>query len=706
MNTYAIHSGDDWPSQILPNKTKDQDTTSSILLDLFDAYGLSNDKERIAEALPYGQQSLELIDVLNIMVRLGYTGAPLSLRLCDLDARLLPCLFEEQNTGQLRVIREPTSDTTQGNAYFFEKERERLSREKREELDVTGRGWTASTLNRFRPLFWRLLGISLALNIISLGLPIFLMIIYDRVADVTTEWTIYALGIGALIMLSLEWAFRRLRSQNLAWFSSRFNHIVSNSIISRLLLLPAPVIEGGSVAAQLSRLKSFEALREFLTGPVFLTLLDVPFILLALILLTAIAGKLVFIPLSIVVVYCTLILYFRPRLKLAMFHVAQARSQAQAHHIELLEKLQSLRLNGMCEIWFEQFRDISAQGAIAAFHAQYKAQLLEVLLHLLGLIGGVALIYWGVTLVWDNSLSGGGLFASILLAWRILGPMQTLGGSISRLEQLSRNVQQIDRLMSIDTERDVAPGLAKIPKIEGAIDFVKVGLRYSKDTDPVFAGLSLSVAPGETIAIAGGNGSGKSTILKLILGLYRPQAGAVLLDDRDIRQIDPVLLRKKLSYVPQIPELFQGTIADNIRFANKLATDTEIWDALRLADAKDEIASLPNGLNTSVLSGGEGFSSGLAFRINLARAFIKNSPVLLIDELPYTILNSKTGERFIELIQSWHGQKTIIMVSHRDDHIQLADQAIGLLQGGRTIVNTPSNVIQKLRDDAFIQGRG
>lgn len=686
----------------IPSKEKTESILSLPLLDeLLKAYGLDAEKERIAEAMPYGQTELMLVDVLNFMARMGYTGGSIKSELCNIDPRLLPCLFVEKNTGKLRVITEPLQETTKGIAYIFTKQEPKDPKEQKEALAAAGTGWFLSAILRFRELAWRVTWISFLLSFVSLGLPLFLMVIYDRIVDITTTKTVATLGLGAILTIAIELCLRTMRSNNLAWFAARIDHIVSNRVLSRLLQLPAHALERASVASQIARLRAFDSVREFFSGPLFLTLLDIPFTIIAFLVLCWIGGVMAFVPVGMVVLYGVLIAIFRPQLKMAMFRSARSRAAVQTYHIELFEKREGLRLNGMSEVWREQFREISAASSIAMFNAQNLAYVLENFIYTLTTLSGLLLIYMGVERVWDEQMSGGALFASLILYWRVIAPWQMLACSIPRLEQLYRSIQQINRLMVLDTENEGALGVSKPGKLQGKISMSKIGLRYSKETDPVFVGLNFNVESGEMVVVAGANGSGKSTVLKLILGLYRPQAGAVYIDGRDIRQIDPVRLRQAIAYVPQIPEVFEGTIADNLRLGNPFATDGHLWQALEYAGAKQMVQALPQGINTHVTMTDDMLRSNLIHQIALARAYVKDASILIIDELPYTVLNSSAGKVFVKNLCEWRKQKTIIMVSHRDDHIRMCDKALGLLSGNRYIYGTPDKVIKYLREESY-----
>ena len=295
-------------------------------------------------------------------------------------------------------------------------------------------------------------------------------------------------------------------------------------------------------------------------------------------------------------------------------------------------------------------------------------------------------------------MTTGALIATIILVWRVLGPFQTFCTSLPRFEQLQNAITQINRLMTITTEWSAKETKAHVADFKGHLAFLKVGLRYTKDTDPVFAGLSFDAEPGQLIAITGGNGSGKSTILKLANGLYRPQAGTVRIDGVDIRQLDAIELRQRIAYVSQSPHFFQGTIAENLRFAEPLASNETLKETLMQVDAWNDIAKLPQGLETEIGSGAaNSLSSGLlAYRLNLARAYLKNTPLMLFDELPYAFLNSPAGDIFKTHLAKWKGQRTMMLVTHREDYLHMADLVVLLRPDESPLVNTPEVIIETI----------
>ncbi len=698
------------------NRPADPVTPAFALQDaLIKAWGLEGEPQRIAEALAWHQPEMELVDVLNFMLRMGYTAAPLKIARRNLDTRLLPCVYVD-GSGKISVVTglnaadhandgiemkgAPGAD--KGTAYFFKKTGSVDPKEEQEALSIAGKGWFYTVMQRFRFLFAKVTVLSLAINLIGLGLPVFLMVIFNRSADITTTKTIFTMGVGAMIAIWIELHLRNLRSKRLAWFAARIDHMATNRVLSRLLQLPAYAVETAPVTSQIARLRSFDGIREFFSGPLFLTLLEIPFTSIGLVALVVISGWLALIPVGLLGIYAGIGLFFRPRLKLSMYRMARSRSKCQSHHIELFEKLEALRLNGMSEVWHDQYREISADSSLTLFQGQYLSQIVETLIYTVTIIAGSSLIYLGVLQCWHGHMNGGALFASMMLFWRFVGPWQSFVSNLPRLEQLQQSIEQVNKLMIMPTERELSPSLARPNRLSGQVQVSKVGLRYNMQTDPVFVGLDFSVIPGEMLAISGGNGCGKSTVLKLLMGLYRPQAGAVLLDGSDMRQFDPVLLRQEIAYIPQIPELFIGTIAENLRLARPWANERQMWDVLDMADARATVMALPKMLDTPC----DNLPSALAHQIILARAYLKDSDLLLVDELPYALMNSHAGQMFIERVKSWRGKKTIIMVTHRDDYIRMADKALGLIAPDRFVFGNPDQVVRIMRDEAFIQTAG
>jgi ATP-binding cassette subfamily C protein/ATP-binding cassette subfamily C protein LapB len=249
------------------------------------------------------------------------------------------------------------------------------------------------------------------------------------------------------------------------------------------------------------------------------------------------------------------------------------------------------------------------------------------------------------------------------------------------MKQLGSSIQQIDNLMNLSPERLPGTVAAPIARVDGRIAMARVTFRYGRETDPVLGNINFDVMPGETVALIGRSGAGKSTLVKLLTGLYQTPVGSVRIDDRDLRQYDPLELRHVIGYVPQRPQVFNGTIADNIRFAVPLVTDEEIWEALDAVGAADEVRALPDKLESMIDTRNmNALSTSLVVRLSIARAFAKKSRILLLDD-PVSTLDDASELIFMNTLEKLRGKATIILVTHRPSHIRKCDKVL-ILEAG------------------------
>jgi len=687
---------------------------SACLQPLINALGWRGDPRHVAEAVPHLINSLDITGFLNVMGNLNYGCRWTDIRLDRIDARMMPCLFLPKDraavvvlgteSGTFQVVDGGTGKVTEGappawegTAYFFTPVEEAEQGPK-----TADKGWFWTTIRRFRGIVYQLLAVSFVLNLLSLATPLFVMSIYDRVIPTGSMVTLTFFGAGVLIAMLSDLMLRTVRARVLAFVGARLDTILGSAVFQRILFLPPSLTEGSTIGAQVARLKSFEAVREVFSGPIALILLELPFVLIFIVAIAILGGPIAAVPIVMLALFAAVGLAMAPIVRSSAAEAAKASSRKQEFVIETLSKVRAIKYNGAETVWLERFRDLSAKTAMAGFRSAQVASLISTLSHVLMVTAGVATIGFGVVRVIGGEMTLGALVASMILVWRVLAPLQTGFLVINKLSQVRSSIRQLNALMAMRPER--APGVMPAPlrSIQGRVTFSRVSLRYSADADPALVGVNFDVEAGEVVAIVGANAAGKSTLLKLLLGMHGPQAGSILIDSRDIRQMDPIELRHAIGYVPQTCRFFYGTIAQNLRLANPLAADEDLRAAADQAGVLDDVLALEQGSGKWRRTGFDvriGDSSvkqlpaSLQQRLNLARAYLKRAPIMLFDE-PGAGLDYAGDQKFIETVKQLKGKATVFLVTHRPSHIRAADKIIWL-EGGHVMAVGPTEDIMK-----------
>jgi ATP-binding cassette subfamily C protein LapB len=671
--------------------------------------------QRILEALPYKNTAFDEADLLNILANLGYFCRQSHCDLCDLDGRLLPALFipkmgapsiilsRDNETLQFydplskMVSQSPNSFDKAGKIWFFQKYDENRSATSKFMRTVSGKTWFTTIIDRFHSGLAQILAAGFILNIIALATPLFIMLVYDRVISAGAIGTLPMIAMGACIAIIFEWQLRKIRARGLAWFAGRMDNIISNKIFTHLIGLSPDLIEKASVAAQIARIKTFESVRDFFSGAGFVSLLETPFVVLSIIAVAVLGGPLVFVPLGMACLYIVLFYYIRSKIKIAIRLAAKTSSARQQFTIESFEKLHAIRMHGLGHKWHEKYRHLSGREVMANFYLGWLGAVADSIAHALTVISVVCTLGVGVQMVWNGDMSAGALVAIMILIWRVLTPFYSMCTLIPRLEQLRNSVAQINNLMDIETEKEEAQRFSRISKFKGSVSFNAVSFRYNTDGNDVFSNLSFDAKSGDLVVVTGVNGSGKATILKLIQSMHDASGGTVRIDGFDVRQLDIPDLRRQIAYVPRTPFFFHGTIIENLRLTNPLAKEDQVINALKKADAWDDIQKLPNGLNQMIgQSCEEKLTAGLAARLSLASIYLNPAPLILIDELPNSVLSARAGQNLKNYIAQCKGKKTIIMCTYREDFMRMADTIVCLCGFLRPIVGPRDIMISQL----------
>jgi ATP-binding cassette subfamily C protein/ATP-binding cassette subfamily C protein LapB len=686
----------------------------ACVLPLLSSLGWEGDLVHVAESLPHFADKMDLTDLLNIMANLGFAGRSLDLSPSRMDPRLMPCLYlperglamvlvRPQDGGVLAfdsasrsysVIAAPKAT---GRVYRFAQ----LDDDERTRLEDAPRNFVFSALRRFTPLFLRMLAMSLVSNLLVLATPLFIMAIYDQFLPTGSTALLLSLVAGAAVAILGDYAVRAVRSRMIAYMGARLDHLLGLAVFRRLLMLAPPFTEQANSNSQIARLRDFELVREFFTGPLATTLADVPFIVVFLVVMAILGGPLVFVPVAALVVFFLIALVARPVVERRVVAATRAASRRQEFLVEALSKPRAVKEAGAAAIWADRFRALSADTALKNHEATRANVLVTASSQALVMLTGLATLGWGVLRVLEGNMTVGGLMASMIVVWWVLRPLQTGFSLASQIERVQGSIAQINRLMQLKPERSVTPAVSAVPQFKGKVSMNNVSLRYSPEADPAVLGVALQAEPGEVVAIVGPNGSGKSSILKLVLGMYRPQTGAILIDDIDIRQLDAIELRRLIAYVPQQPEMYFGTVAQNLRLARPEADEDELRWACAEAGLLDDVMALPRQFDTRLGDGQtDRLPSSFRQRLSLARAYLKRAPVTLFDE-PASGLDFMADRQFMKTLERMKGHSTVFMVTHRPSHLKLADKIVVLVQGQVRMAGPAKQVLERLPPNFF-----
>lgn len=570
----------------------------------------------------------------------------------------------------------------------------------------TGVSWMRLTLRRFSGLLIQMMVISLIIGILTISVPLFVMMVYDLVIAshalpnlASATHLLLQLLLGIALAMGLESSLRIAVIRSLSWFSSRMQVLVGTALINQFFSLSPALTERVSPADQLSRIRAFDTMRDFISGPQMLSMLELPWCPMLILIVGLIGGKVVLIPTGGIAIYFILAYAVRKPLEYEMYRSARSGSERQQTAMDMLKRLSAMRYSGVSEAMFARYTSAVRRSMHTTFRMNLMMSILEHSAHAITALVGLLTLVVGLYSIWAGDLTVGSLVAVMILTWRLLGIIQANCVLQPRLHYIKNSTEQINRLMTLASEDAEYQNEVPLSGLKGHIECNGAALRYMRSGEFILRNVTLDIQPGQLVAVMGQSGAGKSTLLKLLCGLYPPLAGTIRIDNVNIRQYVPHDLRQHMAYMPQNPDFFSGTIADNLRLVSPGSDDTELRIAVEKAGAAEEIRTMPEGLATEIGIGKNRLPLSLAHRLNLARIYLQRSSIMLLDEMPYVVLNSQTGESFFEMLKEMKGKHTIVYVTHRMDFAELADQVIWLRHDMAPLVGTSKQILAAMQKE-------
>lgn len=544
--------------------------------------------------------------------------------------------------------------------------------------------WFWSVIGSSWRIYRDVLVASFFINLFAIATPLFVMNVYDRVVPNQAIETLWVLAIGVAVVYLFDLLLKGLRAYFIEMAGKKSDILLSAFLFERVM--GARYCEKTtSIGAFVSQFREFDTLRNFYTTSSIVALVDIPFILLFLLMIFYVGGALVWVPLLALPFILIYGLVMQRPIKQAVEQTFVSSAQKNATLVEslvALETVKALGAEGYLQRTWER-----AVGHLARWGQRVRllSASVNVFSTFVVQLAGVVLIIVGVYLIAQRDLTMGALIASFMLGSRAMGPIAQVASLLVSYDQTKTALGALDNIIAKTQERNPDKPFVKRPSFEGGIQFNKVTFFYPGERKPALENVSFTIKSGEKVAIIGRIGSGKSTVQKLLLDLYQPSGGSVLIDGIDNQQIDPADLRRHVGYVPQDIVLFSGSIKDNIVYGTSHVTDETVIRVAHTSAVKYFVDRHPLGFDRQVGERGEALSGGQRQCIGLARAMLHNPSIFLMDE-PTSGMDSSTESIVKNNLVTLLKDRTLILVTHKTSLLSLVDRII-VLDNGKIIAD-------------------
>ena len=540
---------------------------------------------------------------------------------------------------------------------------------------------------------------ALLINLIGLAAPLYTMNIYDRVLPNKAVTTLWVLAVGFGVVLVFDYVLKLARASLLDTIGKKLDIQLSESIFEKILntpLMHRPVSTGEFV----NRVTQYEYIREFFTSNTLSVFIDCSFLFIFLIVIHQLSGWIVLIPITAMVLVVGAGLVGQ---RLIGKKMAAAQAESSLRHAMLVEAVGAL----------ETIKGIRAEGALlrrwdnvirTGSVTQEKIKTISSATLYFSILVQQMVTVWIVVAaayrIAAGEMTTGAIIASVMLASRAVSPLTSVATTLTRARHAFSAMNTLNGLMAMPDERVSQRSFVNRPVDDGAVQIRNGVFYYPRVERRILDGINLAIRPGEKIGIIGRVGSGKTTLGRIIAGLYTLTDGELLIDGVDVRQYHPHEVRKAVTIVSQDTDLFLGTIKENILIARPSASDADVVRACRLAGVDDFVAQHPMGYEMPVGERGRNLSTGQRQAVAIARAFLIAPKILFLDE-PSSAMDLATERMFLARLQeSMPKEQTLLIATHRFSMLALVDRLI-VVDNGRIAADGPKDdVLAALRQTA------
>lgn len=564
-----------------------------------------------------------------------------------------------------------------------------------------GRDWFWSALRANKSIYLEVMIGAVIINIFALISPLFVMNVYDRVVPNNAVDTLWVLAVGVTIAYFFDFMLKNLRAMFLDVAGRRADVRLSGDIFEQVLGMKMSQ-RPGSAGVLTSTMREFETVRDFFTSATMVTLIDLPFSLMFVFVMYLLGGPIAFVPMVIMPLVVLIGLYYQRKLKSVVKESMAENALKSALMFETVTGLETIKVQaaeGHTQRRWEELTDKASYTGVKirriSSHASHWAMFLQQM-------ASVAIIITGTYLISEGDVSMGALIACVILSGRALAPLGQVAGLLTRMNQSRESLNQLNDLMDKDVERPKGKHFISLPQAKGFVEFRDVTFHYPEQAVPALKGATLKIKPGENVGIIGAVGSGKTTLQRLLMNLYEPDSGTIMLDETDVRQVDPGDLRRNIGVVQQNPMLFYGSVRENITMGHETAPEASILRAAELSGVMEFLRDTQHGLDTQVGERGEALSGGQQQAVAVARALLYDPPVMIMDE-PTASMDPASENRLMRRLNKINKDRTVILITHKGAMLQLCDRLI-LMDRGNILADGPRDeVIKRLQSGEFMR---
>lgn len=559
----------------------------------------------------------------------------------------------------------------------------------------SGKRWFWDVLRYYAPIYRHVALASLVINLIAVASPLFVMNVYDRVVPNNATDTLWVLASGIFIIYFFNFLLSALRT-HFVDVAGRNADIVLSSILVQKVLSMRLDSKPESTGALVNNLREFEQLREFFSSSSILACIDLPFLIIFLLLIIFIAGPMVLLPIVAIPIILFIGIFLQARSKKSAEEGYRQNMQKNALLVEMVNGLETLKAcqaeSRMQRLW-EAVTGLSAKTSSETRKYNSMAVAASVLVTQLVT---VAMVVWGVYRIQAGLMTMGALIGVNILVGRTMAPLLQMASLLTRAQNSHVALKALDMLMQLPSENDASKLVMDFGALDPSYEVEDLTFAYPHSERPALEHVFLRVRPGEKIGVIGPMGSGKSSLSRMLLGLYQPKEGSVKFGGVDIRQIPSSDLRGRIGMLPQDVVLFYGSIRENIALGDPSINDSLILRAASLAGVTEFVNHNPAGFAAQVGEQGKALSGGQRQAVALARALVRDPDILILDE-PTSNMDTdaelKLQKRLLSIIEG----RTLILITHRLSMLRIVDRLI-VMENGKIRMDGPRDeVLDKLR---------